>query len=136
LALSSPSTAPASAESTVPGASPNPLPYYLLGTALATLGVASGVGATAFYLKREAQARAWNSSACERPGSTREQQCAAVDDRRQRDEHWAVGLAASSGALLLGGLVSLLITPPRRQPPVVALVVSPRQLGLSVSSSL
>jgi hypothetical protein len=97
--------------SAVGASAPRRGPYYLTAGLLAGAGVAAGATAVYFHVQREKEAREWNSSACEQPGSTRGEQCAAVNDRRARDQNVAIGLYATSGALLLGSVITLLVAP-------------------------
>lgn len=89
----------------------NATPYYATAGVLGALGLASGVAATIMFVRREDAAREWNSPECEKPGLTRGQQCASIDERRQRAEDFALGLSAAGGALLVGSVVSLLLAP-------------------------
>lgn len=114
----------------------SPTTHYVVSGALATLGLAAGGFAAAMYVRREDAARSWNSEACERPGSTRAQQCAGVDDRRERAEALAIGLTAASGALLIGSAVSLLLAPRARPTSGVGLSVGPSELALSWKTEL
>jgi len=93
------------------GSDANPVPYYITSGALAALGLAAGGVAIVMDVRREDAAREWNGPSCERPGLTRAEQCAGVDDRRVRAERLAIGLAAGGGALLVGSLVSLVLAP-------------------------
>lgn len=112
----------------------NLLPYYVTAGGLAALGVASASVATVMYLRREDAARDWNGPDCERPGMTRAQQCAAVDDRRRSAEHLSLGFAVSGGALLLGSVVTLLLAPSSRSN--VTVEASPRDFTLRVRTTL
>jgi hypothetical protein len=95
----------------IKASSPDRTPYYVTAGVLAALSATSGAVAGVMYARREDAAREWNGPGCERPGSTREQQCAEVDQRRQRAEHLTIGLSAAGGALLVGSVVSLLLAP-------------------------
>jgi hypothetical protein len=85
-------------------------PSYLLPTTLSVLGLASTAAAVAFHVQRERSAREWNGRACERPGSTRGEQCADVERRIRQDEWLSVGLYAGGAALLTLGAVSFVAT--------------------------
>ena len=89
----------------------SPTPYYVTAAALGALGLASGVVSAAMLSRREEAARDWNGPDCEKPGSTRAEQCAKIDDRRRGAEHLSIGFAAGGGALLVGGLVTWLFAP-------------------------
>jgi hypothetical protein len=83
-------------------------PSYLLPSALSVLGLASAVTGVTFHVQRERAAREWNGRSCERPGSTREQQCGDVERRITRDEWLSVGFYAGAGALLTLGVVGFI----------------------------
>lgn len=136
LALLS-SSKPASLATRAPSESDvNPTPYYVTAGALGVLGLASGGVATAMYLRRESAAREWNGPGCERAGSTRGEQCAALDERRQRAENLAIGFTAAGGALLLGSVVSLIVAPSARPKAEVAVVAGPGACLLRVQTPL
>lgn len=113
----------------------SPTPYYVTAGALAGLGVAAGTVATVMFVRREDAARDWNGPNCERPGSTRQQQCANIDDRRQRAEYLSIGFAATGGGLLIGSLVSLLLAP-SSQRASVAVDAGPDNLMLHLRTTL
>jgi len=112
----------------------NPTAYYVTSGALAVLGVAAGGVATAMYLRREDAAREWNGPDCERPGLSRAEQCAGVNERRLRDERLAIGLTAAGGALLVGSIVSLVLAPSSHAN--VALDAGPGKLMLRLRTTL
>lgn len=115
----------------------NPAPYYWTAGVLATLGLTAGGVATAMYVRREDAAREWNGSSCERPGSTRGEQCANVDERRRRAENLALGLGTAGGALLLGSLVTMILAPPgSRRGPTLALEAEPNSAMLRLHAAL
>jgi hypothetical protein len=74
------------------------------------LGVA-GLGAAGaggyFHYRREELARQWNGPGCEQFGSTRGEQCAQVDQDRQRAQWLTAGLYAGAGALIIAGTLVL-----------------------------
>jgi len=113
----------------------NRTPYYISAGAMGVLGLAAGGVATVMMVKREDAAKEWNGSSCERPGMTRQQQCGAVDDRRQRSENLAIGFGAAGGALLVGSALSLLLAPSSK-PPNVALDAGPQTLMLRFGAKL
>lgn len=113
----------------------SPLPYYVTAGGLAALGLAAGGLATAMFLRREDAARDWNGPSCERAGFTRQEQCGAIDERRQNAELLTIGFAATGGALLLGSAVSLLLAPSRKQPSV-DLDAGPSKVMLRLRTSL
>jgi hypothetical protein len=78
-------------------------PPVLLG--VAGLG-AAGVGAY-FHVRREVYARQWNGADCERPGSTRGEQCVAVNSARRRAEELALGFYVGAAVALTAGTVFL-----------------------------
>jgi len=118
-----------------PGPDVNRTPYYVTAATLGALGLVAGGVSTAMYFRREAAARDWNGPGCEKPGSTRAEQCDAVDDRRRAAERLAIGFGATGGALLLGGVVTLLLTPP--QPRTSAWVdTTPHSVVLGVHTTL
>lgn len=123
---------------TAPSSGPDrsPTPYYVVAGTLATLGLASFGAATVMHVRRENAAREWNGEACERPGSTRAQQCADVDDRRERAEHLTIGFSAAGGALLVGSVVSLLLAPHAHPKASVAVSAAPRQLMVGWKAEL
>jgi hypothetical protein len=81
---------------------------YFLPAALAVTGLGALATGVVFNVKREQAAHEWNGPSCENPGSTRQQQCQAVDSRIQSAERLAVGFYAGGGALLAGSFISLL----------------------------
>jgi hypothetical protein len=85
---------------------------YLLPVALGVAGLGAITAGVVFQVKRESAARDWNSGSCEQPGQTRLQQCQAVDDRRQKYEHLAIGFYAAGGALLTGSVIALIVGRP------------------------
>lgn len=89
--------------------------YYVTAAALGAAGLASGGLSAAMYLRREEAAREWNGPDCEKPGASRAEQCAKVDDRRRSAEHLSIGFGAASGALLVGGVVTWLLAPSSRR---------------------
>ena len=120
-----------------PDTQASPAPYYWTAGALATLGLAAGGVATAMYVRREDAAREWNGSDCERPGATRGQQCANVDDRRRKAENLALGFGAAGGALLLGSLATVILAPPGRgRSATVALEAQPGNVMLRLLTAL
>jgi hypothetical protein len=134
LALVGAERQPAAPRSAAAGVDRTP---YLIGAgALAVLGLASGGVATALYLKREDAAKQWNGASCELPGMTRQQQCSAVDDRRQRAENLAIGFGVAGGALLVGSAVSLLLAPASKKTPTLALDAGPQSLMLQLGGRL
>src|SRR6187402_135395 len=80
---------------------------YLLPVTLGVAGLGAVAAGVIFQIKRENDAQEWNSANCEQPGQTRVQQCQAVDDSRQKNEHLAIGFYAAGGALLTGSLIAL-----------------------------
>jgi len=113
----------------------SPMPYYVASGALAFLGLGAGGAATAMFVRREDAAREWNSSACERPGLTRAEQCGAVDARRKKAEYLALGFTAAGGALLIGSVVSLVLAPSSARTSV-ALDAGPDNLMLRFRTAL
>lgn len=81
---------------------------YALPIALGVAGLGALGAGVVFQVKRENAAQDWNSGSCEQPGQTRIQQCQAVDDRRQKYEHLAIGFYAAGGALLTGSVIALI----------------------------
>src|SRR6478735_11146070 len=81
---------------------------YLLPITLGVAGLGAVTAGVIFQVKRENAAQDWNGSGCEQPGLTRIQQCQAVDDRRQKYEHLAIGFYAAGGALLTGSVIALI----------------------------
>jgi len=81
---------------------------YLLPITLGVAGLGAVTAGVIFQVKRENAAQDWNGSGCEQPGQTRIQQCQAVDDRRQKYEHLAIGFYAAGGALLTGSVIALI----------------------------
>jgi len=118
-----------------PEADVNRTPYYVTAAALGALGVAAGAVSTAMYLRREAAARDWNAPGCEKPGSSRAEQCAKVDDRRRSAEHLSIGFAAAGGALLIGGVVTWLLAPTGTRASV-AVDTTARGVVLGLSTTL
>ena len=115
----------------------NPTPYYATAGVLGALGVATAVAATVMYVRREDAAREWNGPECEQPGRTRGQQCASVDERRQRAEYLTLGLSAAGGALLVGSVVSLLLAPSGSQANAsFALDAAPQRLAITWRTAL
>jgi len=119
-----------------PGQTPPPAAQgrsYLLP---ATLGIA-GLGAVAagvvFQIERENAAQEWNSSSCEQPGQTREQQCQSVDDSRKTYEHLAIGFYAVGGALLTGSVIALVIGRPAASPSARAGLLGCGIVGTGIS---
>lgn len=86
-------------------------PYLVTAASLSVLGLAAGGVGAAMFVRREDAAREWNGPRCEQPGSTRREQCAAVDERRRDAERWAIGSAVGGGALLVSGLVTWMLAP-------------------------
>jgi hypothetical protein len=66
--------------------------------------ISIGAGAY-FHHQREVEAATWNSPACERPGSTRLDQCRDVDRRRLETQALAIGFYALGAALGTGSAV-------------------------------
>lgn len=99
------------APETKPGADTNRTPYIVTAVTLGALGLAAGGVSTAMFVRRQNAAQDWNGPGCEKPGATRAQQCAKVDDRRRNAEHLSIGFAAAGGALLVGSVVTLLLAP-------------------------
>jgi len=87
------------------------------------------------YFRRENAARDWNGSGCEKPGFTRAEQCAKVDDRRRSAEHLAIGFSAAAGTLLVGSVVTLLLSPSSKRSSV-SLDATPHGVFLGVQTSL
>ncbi len=114
---------------------PNPTPHYIAAGSLAALGLASGGVATVMFLRREAAARDWNGPGCEKPGSTRQQQCNSVNERRQQAEQLSIGFAAAGGGLLLGSLASILLAP-SRAPSNLAVEAGPGNVMLRLRTTL
>jgi len=110
-------------------------PYFITAATLAAVGLAAGGVATGFYLRRENQARDWNGPSCEKPGATREQQCADVDQRRRNAERLSMGFAAAGGTLLIGSLVTLFLVPSPKQPSI-ALDTTPSSVVLRLGTTL
>jgi hypothetical protein len=113
-------------------------PYTATAAALSVLGL-GGIGAGAyFHVRREAEAREWNSGNCETAGSSRLEQCSDVDQRRERAERLALGLYTGGGALLLGGLITWLVAPESRNQgsvTVVSVRSGARRMSLSLRQS-
>jgi hypothetical protein len=99
-----PHAPPGSTEPEVPRAGRS----YFLPAVLAVTGLGAIATGVVFNVKREQAAHEWNGPSCENPGSTRQQQCQAVDSRIQSSERLAVGFYAGGGALLAGSVISLL----------------------------
>jgi hypothetical protein len=118
------------------GSDVNRTPFYVTAGAFAALGLAAGGTATAMYLRREDAARDWNGADCERPGSTRSQQCGHVDARRREAESTAIGFLAASGALLLGSVVTLVLAPSSPSKPSVSLFGAPGNVMLRLRTTL
>lgn len=118
------------------GSDVNRTPFYVTAGAFAVLGLAAGGTATAMYLRREDAARDWNGANCERPGSTRSQQCGDVDNRRQQAESRAIGFAAASGALLIGSVVTFVLAPSSPAKTSVALDGVPGNVMLRLRTTL
>jgi hypothetical protein len=114
----------------------NRTPFYVTAGAFAVLGLAAGGTAAAMYLRREDAAHDWNGADCERPGSTRAQQCADVDARRQQAESQAIGFLAASGALLLGSVVTLVLTPSLPSKTIVSVGGAPGNMMLRLQTTL
>jgi len=92
--------------------SAKPRSYWLPVILGVTGATAAGVGVY-FNVKREQYADTWNSSACERPGTTRLGQCGNVDSNRQTAERLAMGLYGAGGLLLVGSVTSWLLSSPK-----------------------
>jgi hypothetical protein len=104
----------AAAPSRTPGASVESAsrgPYYVTAAVLGIVGLGAAGGGLAFHLEREKAAREWNGASCERAGATRGDQCADVDERRERAELVSAGLYTLGGAFVGAGLVTLAIMP-------------------------
>jgi hypothetical protein len=115
----------------------SPTAYYATAGVLGVLGLASGVVAGVMHVRREEAAREWNGPDCEKPGLTRGQQCASIDERRQRAEYLAIGLSSAGGALLVGSVMSLLLAPSRSQPrDDLALEATPERFAVSWRTAL
>jgi len=110
-------------------------PYYVTAAALGALGVVAGGVSTTMYFRRESAAKDWNGPGCEKPGFTRSEQCAKVDDRRRSAEHLSIGFAAAGGALLVGGVVTWLLAPASEQPSV-AIDTTANSVMLGVRTAL
>lgn len=122
---------------TVVTPSGNPTPYYATAGVLGALGIASGAAATVMFTRREDAAREWNGPECEKPGTTRGEQCASVDERRARAEYLTIGLASASAGLLIGGVVSLLLAPSRAPAKArFALEATPERVSLGWQTAL
>jgi tetratricopeptide (TPR) repeat protein len=106
----------------------NRTPYLVTAGSLTVLGLAAGGVATALFVRREDAARDWNGPGCERAGSTRGEQCAAIDDRRRSAEHLAIGFAAGGGALLTSALITWLLAP--SAPSDTSVAVEPGSQGV------
>jgi hypothetical protein len=118
------------------GSDVNRTPFFVTAGAFAVLGLAAGGTATAMYLQREEAARDWNGTDCERPGSTRSQQCGDVDTRRQQAESRAIGFFVASGALLLGSVVTLVLAPSSPSKTSVSLDGAPGNMMLRLRTTL
>lgn len=118
-----------------PATDVNAVPYYITAGSLAVLGLAAGGVATAMYLRREDAAKDWNGAQCERPGATRREQCAGVDDRRKDSERLAIGFAAAGGAFIVGSVVSLLLAPSSKPRTDVALGAAPGTVALRLRAT-
>ncbi|HEV8549042.1 MAG TPA: hypothetical protein VGQ57_08440 [Polyangiaceae bacterium] len=96
-----------------PRAEPGPTTsgYYVAAGILAGAGLAAAGVGVYFTAQREEAAHEWNGASCEKPGSTRGQQCADVNARRETAEHLAIGFYAGAGALVVGSVVTLLLAP-------------------------
>jgi hypothetical protein len=114
----------------------NRTPYLLSAGTLAVLGVVAGGVSAAMYVRREDAAREWNGPGCERAGMTRAEQCADVDDRRQRAETLSVSFAAAGSALLVGSALSLWLAPSSARRASIALGAAPGNLALRVGGAL
>lgn len=133
LALQTARPAPAA---TPPGRDVNRTPYFVTAGTLGVLGLAAGSVAAAMLVRREDAAQDWNGPGCEQPGSTRRDQCGAVDERRRNAEHLAIGFGAGGGALLLGSLVTLLLTPAAHSATNVAVDTTPQSVMFRLRTSL
>ena len=85
---------------------------YVVPIALGVAGLGAVTAGVVFQVKRENAAQDWNSGSCEQAGQTRLQQCQAVDDRRQKYEHLAIGFYAAGGALLTASVIALVVGRP------------------------
>jgi len=81
---------------------------YFWPAALGIGGLAAVTVGVVFNVKREQAAHEWNGPNCETPGSSRVQQCGAVNDRVHLDERLSVGFYAGGGALLTAGVIALI----------------------------
>jgi len=76
-----------------------PVTLTLSGVALSAVGVY-------FNARRENAAQHWNSSACERPGLTRIEQCGDINSERTHFEHAAIGFYSAGGLFMVSGLAA------------------------------
>ena len=76
-----------------------PVTLTLSGAVLSAAGVY-------FNVRRENAAHEWNSSACERPGLSRIEQCGGVNSDRTRFERAAIGFYSAGGLFLLSGFAA------------------------------
>jgi hypothetical protein len=129
------SSSRAAATTSTRGADASATPYYVTAGTLGVLGVAAGTAASVMFVRREDAARDWNGPGCEHPGTTRQQQCASIDERRQRAEYLSIGFAAAGGGLLIGSLVSMLLAP-SSQHASVAVDAGPDNLMLRLRTTL
>ena len=106
---------------------------YLLPIGLGVAGLGAVAAGVVLQIKRENAAQDWNSASCEQPGQTRIQQCQAVDDRRQKFEHLAIGFYAAGGALLTGSLIALVAVRPTPSSTMRSGLLGCRLAGLGVS---
>jgi hypothetical protein len=98
---------------------PTPTPHgrsYLLPVTLGVAGLGAVAAGIVFQVKRESDAQEWNSASCEHAGQTRIEQCQAVDDSRERNQHLAIGFYAAGGALLTGSVIALIAGRPAASP--------------------
>lgn len=106
---------------------------YVLPITLGVAGLGALTAGVIFQVKRENAAQDWNSSSCEQPGQTRFQQCQAVDDKRQKYEHVAIGFYAAGGALLTGSVIALIAGKPPASSPQRAGLLGCGVVGTGVS---
>ena len=110
-------------------------PSYLLPSTLSVLGLASAAAGVTFHVQRERAAREWNGRGCERPGSTRAEQCSDVEHRITRDEWLSVGFYAGGGALLTLGVVSFMANRGAQREHVSEAVSCDAALGVTLGVS-